>query len=154
MKRLFVLPLILLFVCPACSKDDLYGPWKLENGQVVELLVSHRYAGKDAPLLLLPQNEPAQMSLYSFTEREPGYSYRVKARMVVPDVAPQDGPSYHLEFIEVLSREKYEGNESFEISLIQSFIPGGPRSEEHTSELQSLMRISYAVFCLKKTKQN
>src|SRR3546814_3936445 len=28
-----------------------------------------------------------------------------------------------------------------------------PRSEEHTSELQSLMRISYAVFCLKKTKQ-
>src|SRR3546814_2845443 len=26
------------------------------------------------------------------------------------------------------------------------------RSEEHTSELQSLMRISYAVFCLKKTK--
>src|SRR3546814_10489804 len=27
---------------------------------------------------------------------------------------------------------------------------GEPRSEEHTSELQSLMRISYAVFCLKK----
>src|SRR3546814_6373979 len=30
----------------------------------------------------------------------------------------------------------------------------GHRSEEHTSELQSLMRISYAVFCLKKTQQN
>src|SRR3546814_7695246 len=30
----------------------------------------------------------------------------------------------------------------------------GERSEEHTSELQSLMRISYAVFCLKKKKQN
>src|SRR3546814_9141823 len=29
-----------------------------------------------------------------------------------------------------------------------------PRSEEHTSELQSLMRISYAVFCLKKKKIN
>src|SRR3546814_1380338 len=28
------------------------------------------------------------------------------------------------------------------------------RSEEHTSELQSLMRISYAVFCLKKKTQN
>src|SRR3546814_6510384 len=28
------------------------------------------------------------------------------------------------------------------------------RSEEHTSELQSLMRISYAVFCLKKTNRN
>src|SRR3546814_9042307 len=34
--------------------------------------------------------------------------------------------------------------------------PGGEadRSEEHTSELQSLMRISYAVFCLKKTHMN
>src|SRR3546814_1182490 len=31
-------------------------------------------------------------------------------------------------------------------------IASGPRSEEHTSELQSLMRISYAVFCLKKKK--
>src|SRR3546814_8459572 len=30
--------------------------------------------------------------------------------------------------------------------------PQRPRSEEHTSELQSLMRISYAVFCLKKKK--
>src|SRR3546814_2926593 len=37
------------------------------------------------------------------------------------------------------------------------FIRGGalaPRSEEHTSELQSLMRISYAVFCLKKKKKH
>src|SRR3546814_3507991 len=31
--------------------------------------------------------------------------------------------------------------------------PGATRSEEHTSELQSLMRISYADFCLTKTKQ-
>src|SRR3546814_4181746 len=30
----------------------------------------------------------------------------------------------------------------------------GRRSEEHTSELQSLMRISYAVFCLKKKKKS
>src|SRR3546814_3967970 len=39
----------------------------------------------------------------------------------------------------------------------EGFAPGGIslhnlRSEEHTSELQSLMRISYAVFCLKKKK--
>src|SRR3546814_2167200 len=32
-------------------------------------------------------------------------------------------------------------------------LQGGGRSEEHTSELQSLMRISYAVFCLQKKKQ-
>src|SRR3546814_10478099 len=35
-----------------------------------------------------------------------------------------------------------------------SWICGRSRSEEHTSELQSLMRISYAVFCLKKKKKN
>src|SRR3546814_4474453 len=32
------------------------------------------------------------------------------------------------------------------------YMPAVTRSEEHTSELQSLMRISYAVFCLKKKK--
>src|SRR3546814_3695070 len=32
--------------------------------------------------------------------------------------------------------------------------PSAARSEEHTSELQSLMRISYAVFCLKKKNNN
>src|SRR3546814_10447859 len=34
-----------------------------------------------------------------------------------------------------------------------SRLPEFARSEEHTSELQSLMRISYAVFCLKKKKK-
>src|SRR3546814_5780045 len=32
----------------------------------------------------------------------------------------------------------------------ERIVSGEPRSEEHTSELQSLMRTSYAVFCLKK----
>src|SRR3546814_1976431 len=36
--------------------------------------------------------------------------------------------------------------------MLQAFV-AGVRSEEHTSELQSLMRISYAVFCLKKKKK-
>src|SRR3546814_7825839 len=35
----------------------------------------------------------------------------------------------------------------------QGIAAAGDRSEEHTSELQSLMRTSYAVFCLKKKKQ-
>src|SRR3546814_5609022 len=34
----------------------------------------------------------------------------------------------------------------------ETLAAANPRSEEHTSELQSLMRISYAVFCLKKKK--
>src|SRR3546814_6048449 len=36
----------------------------------------------------------------------------------------------------------------------QSYSATAPRSEEHTSELQSLMRNSYAVFCLKKNNTN
>src|SRR3546814_6118716 len=36
---------------------------------------------------------------------------------------------------------------------VPATIFGSKRSEEHTSELQSLMRISYAVFCLKKKNQ-
>src|SRR3546814_10630708 len=38
--------------------------------------------------------------------------------------------------------------------FVRGFIKHPVRSEEHTSELQSLMRISYAVFCLKKKKTN
>src|SRR3546814_3918136 len=48
------------------------------------------------------------------------------------------------------------GNIPHICSRVSSFVPIDFRSEEHTSELQSLMRISYAVFCLKKknTKKN
>src|SRR3546814_3953471 len=44
--------------------------------------------------------------------------------------------------------------EGLSLEIIDSLEIGktGGRSEEHTSELQSLMRISYAVFCLKKKK--
>src|SRR3546814_4601190 len=38
------------------------------------------------------------------------------------------------------------------IAIVDRALPPRGRSEEHTSELQSLMRISYAVFCLKKKK--
>src|SRR3546814_6910975 len=40
------------------------------------------------------------------------------------------------------------------VSTVEDGAAVGTRSEEHTSELQSLMRISYAVFCLKKKKTN
>src|SRR3546814_7192801 len=38
--------------------------------------------------------------------------------------------------------------------IVNQVTVGAPRSEEHTSELQSLMRTSYAVFCLKKKKHH
>src|SRR3546814_1885842 len=51
----------------------------------------------------------------------------------------------HLQHADLFARIAHTG-------LFISALGGDPRSEEHTSELQSLMRISYAVFCLKKKK--
>src|SRR3546814_1094485 len=50
----------------------------------------------------------------------------------------------------VIARIAKEGRK-YGLSL--GLVSQRPRSEEHTSELQSLMRISYAVFCLKKKKK-
>src|SRR3546814_4442351 len=57
-----------------------------------------------------------------------------------------------------IRRDAVSGAWSVSLSMGGSFLsdrygPESLRSEEHTSELQSLMRISYAVFCLKKKKQ-
>src|SRR3546814_8538700 len=43
---------------------------------------------------------------------------------------------------------------AFHPSIAAGALQRAHRSEEHTSELQSLMRISYAVFCLKKKKKH
>src|SRR3546814_5026784 len=58
-------------------------------------------------------------------------------------------------------RQELEANMSRDNALVLRYdnpdIPSGRdivRSEEHTSELQSLMRISYAGFCLKNTRQS
>src|SRR3546814_4284958 len=71
---------------------------------------------------------------------------REHLRGVIAAIAPHD------------SVERFEG---LGVTVIQAaarftapreLVAGETRSEEHTSELQSLMRISYAVFCLKKKK--
>src|SRR3546814_4275189 len=49
-----------------------------------------------------------------------------------------------------IARGPYEGVRAIRTDILAAADPS--RSEEHTSELQSLMRISYAVFCLKKKK--
>src|SRR3546814_7361964 len=77
------------------------------------------------------------------------------------DDAPYDGVTY-----DVGCAEANSGNTVYTFQLRHGVcqprcaghgkidLPGIARSEEHTSELQSLMRISYAVFCLKKKKKN
>src|SRR3546814_3228584 len=49
---------------------------------------------------------------------------------------------------------RHLGHEADDVDGPLGAADGRDRSEEHTSELQSLMRISYAVFCLKKKKLN
>src|SRR3546814_1490450 len=74
---------------------------------------------------------------------------------------PRPAPHHRRHLDEVLGAPRRHGIGEFrgapaavEIALhmhvLDLHVAGRPRSEEHTSELQSLMRISYAVFCLKK----
>src|SRR3546814_8485974 len=70
---------------------------------------------------------------------------RLDADGLMPDKVPYASPAVRL-----FAREL-----GVDLSRVQGSARGGritKRSEEHTSELQSLMRISYAVFCLKKKK--
>src|SRR3546814_5139269 len=65
----------------------------------------------------------------------------------------------HVPFIISYAGAPGEGLRSFGITRIigrdcYPHVAKGKRSEEHTSELQSLMRISYAVFCLKKKQHH
>src|SRR3546814_5449022 len=63
-----------------------------------------------------------------------------RCQIVIPSVTPTGAPSFTV-------------RKPSRVTLaIDQLADSGLRSEEHTSELQSLMRISYAVFCLKKKK--
>src|SRR3546814_6483089 len=73
-----------------------------------------------------------------------------------PFVYPDNDLGYTANFLSMLfkmSEKKFEADERLVKALDVLFIlHADHRSEEHTSELQSLMRSSYAVFCLKKKK--
>src|SRR3546814_2312676 len=79
---------------------------------------------------------------------------KVKASLRPKVTDPDD--AYKL-LIRTWDKEKLELLEQFKVLLLNVkgrvlgiYEASSGRSEEHTSELQSLMRISYAVFCLKK----
>src|SRR3546814_4751284 len=65
------------------------------------------------------------------------------ARSVLAQYLGRRFPSVHF-----AERDVHEDDVG--LGALRELNPFGARSEEHTSELQSLMRISYAVFCLKK----
>src|SRR3546814_2814409 len=71
-------------------------------------------------------------------------------------IAAAQGAAGILHVLGDLALTRFEIGEAFTFTLLghNHHPSNGLRSEEHTSELQSLMRISYAVFCLKKKKNN
>src|SRR3546814_3674622 len=83
---------------------------------------------------------------------EMALSFRRKRQ---PDMIGDTRPSWHLHRYLQGSANLFEENRLLKVAIAGLFgitaVLG--RSEEHTSELQSLMRISYAVFCLKKKKR-
>src|SRR3546814_4428340 len=84
----------------------------------------------------------------------PGGKCRGRAKITLISTPPLDA-RFGSEFVRVninatLQQEQADGG--WKGRLEPLYLPS-KRSEEHTSELQSLMRISYAVFCLKKKKQ-
>src|SRR3546814_5319189 len=66
----------------------------------------------------------------------------------IPEYIAPDGAA-KISFVRVPTLDEVPYPVKMEPNLVAEFY----RSEEHTSELQSLMRISYAVFCLKKKKK-
>src|SRR3546814_6776706 len=99
---------------------------------------------------VLPQNRPQAISVLAGLRAKVGKSVRVDysegvrmpARVYPSPFAMLDPP-----------RKRAPLDETAEIRRAAELARDADRSEEHTSELQSLMRISYAVFCLKKKTQ-
>src|SRR3546814_7697742 len=76
---------------------------------------------------------------------------------IVADAGPHDTPYLHpfhgcrlVDLLRVPRFQEEVAASPAELTAHEAAIHDRNRSEEHTSELQSLMRISYAVFCLKK----
>src|SRR3546814_7761830 len=90
------------------------------------ILVNHKAAG--VALLVTPWNFPAAMAT-----RKIGPALAAGCTVVIKPASAT--PLTMLALMSILE---------------EAGVPPGVRSEEHTSELQSLMRLSYAVFCLKK----
>src|SRR3546814_9529130 len=111
-----------------------------------------------------PLDEIRKLDLVPFVAGiDAGADAVMMAHVVYPQVDP-DPAGYSKRWIQDILREemKFRGVVfSDDIGMAAAFSAGGikarvdamfrfSRSEEHTSELQSLMRISYAVFCLKQ----
>src|SRR3546814_10284830 len=99
--------------------------------RTVELPMPQRNANGVVPVTELPSPAPAPLI------KADAASYRHAPRVASEATRPAQREA--TELVRHLVPQRFD-----------SARPSGWRSEEHTSELQSLLRISYAVFCLKK----
>src|SRR3546814_8481905 len=105
-----------------------------------DLLAAPPSAARTAPMSASPNVDPAfTRRLYG---RRQGHALRQGQATLVEELLPQ---------VAVPEEGALTAEHLFGSARPMQFEIG--RSEEHTSELQSLMRISYAVFCLKKKKR-
>src|SRR3546814_8338784 len=113
--------------------------WRLD----VREEATQRYRAKQEP----EDSEPLVRLVAEVLEAEPEKQPRIER------VLPWDSTLW-------LSAQRKTGKTTILVNMAYALLTGekflgecAVRSEEHTSELQSLMRISYAVFCLKKKKK-
>lgn len=116
MKHLYLLLSITLLFA-ACSKDK-FDPLKPKNGQEVELFVDHYMSGSDARIFLnANRNERLSTGVENFSGRELGYTYVIKAKVVVPAQPVMDGPSYWFDYVKTISQEKYQGQDTITLPI-------------------------------------
>src|SRR3546814_9611783 len=82
------------------------------------------------------------------------HSVRRAVTQRLAQVPHQPETAAHSLFIGREHRQRHQSLDAQSVKSTQFFYKVRERSEEHKSELQSLMRISYAVFCLKNKKKN
>lgn len=122
MKHLYLfLAITLVFI--ACSKDE-FDPLKPENGQVVELFLDHyNTVSVSRVFLTTDRKTPLYTYVDKFPERELGYTYVIKAKVVVAPKDLMDAPSYWFDYIETIRQEKYEGQDTFTLPLFGFIAP-------------------------------
>src|SRR3546814_1131949 len=118
----------------------------MPDGSEPELLVKYLFTSENLSIQVHPDDEGAKAR---------GYPRGKDEAWVVLEADP--GATIAIGTRRVMTREELREaalNGTIEDVMFWKSVKAGDvfRSEEHTSELQSLMRISYAVFCLKKKK--
>src|SRR3546814_10804256 len=124
-----------------CS-SDLYGVSSVEEllAAIEPITRSGRGRGSGRPVLLV---NGRRISGFGAVRNIPPEAI-AKVEVFPEEVALQYGYAATERVVNIVLKPSFR--------QISAEAEAGVRSEEHTSELQSLMRISYAVFCLKKKK--